>query len=420
MSLLTYEDARPWARDIKTKVAARQMPPWPADPRYGQFTNRHLLTTQQINTVTAWVDAGAPEGDGSPPPAPKFIDGWASQMDRPPDLVIDAPFEFELPATGEVPAFAVWIKPPFSGQRFIEAVELRPTNRAVVHHSNVLVGKLPPGSKIGRGELWPGGPALDAVPVSKSGTPLPPNLDSFGKPLLFYVPAGGFLRFPKGVAKRIEADDYLVWGFHFVSDGKVERAGARIGLWFARGDVQREALTWTVTEKLTVNGKDVPHDKTGRQVLPNIPAGAPAYEVVGTMRVAEDLTLYALWPHMHSHGRDMTFTLVDPKGNEQTLLSVPKYDAQWQLTYELEVPLKVRAGSIIRAVAHYDNSTGNRSNPNPNRDVRWGPQSTDEMFGPFLELAYDRLGIRDTGRPDCGSVQPLDPVSGGLAAPPCR
>jgi hypothetical protein len=266
MSLLTYEDARPRARDIKNKVLSRQMPPWPADPRFGQFRNQHVLGTAEIDTLVSWVDAGAPRGEGSAPVAPKFVDGWSSEMDRPPDMVIDAPFEFELPANGELPAFAVWMKPPFTGEKFIEAIELRPTNRAVVHHSNVLLGKLPPGAKIGRGEIWPGGPVLDGVPVLKNGQPITPNLDSFGKPLLFYVPAGGFLRFPKGVAKRIAPDDYLIWGFHFVPDGRVERAGARIGLWLSRSAVQHEALTWTVTDRLAVNGKEAPSGtRSGRR-----------------------------------------------------------------------------------------------------------------------------------------------------------
>jgi len=421
MSLLKYEDARPWARDIKAKVLAHEMPPWPADKQYGHFRNQHALTDAQIATLVAWVDAGAPQGEGSAPVPPTFVEGWTSQMNRPPDAVIEAPFEFELPASGEIPAFTVWMKAPFTGEKFIEAIELRPTNRAVVHHSNVLLAKLPAGAKLGRGEVWPGGPVLDGVPILRSGARMVPAVsEAFGKPLLFYVPAGGFLRFPKGVAKRVQADDYLVWGFHFMTSGKVERAGARIGLWFSQGAVQHEALTWTVTDSIAVNGKDVPRDKSGRQALPNIPPQTDQYTVTGTMKVTEDLTLYALWPHMHNRGRDMTFTLVDSRGREQTLLSVPRYDFQWQLTYELEPPLKIRAGSTIKAVAHYDNSPANRKNPDPNQEVLWGPQSSNEMFGPFLEIVYDNRNIRDPARSDCDSLRPSDPPGGGVAPPPCR
>src|SRR5207248_410055 len=117
MSLLTYQDARPWARDIKTRVLAREMPPWPADPQYGRFRNQPSLTTAQIDTLVSWIDAGAPQGEGTPPAPPTFVEGWTSQMGRPPDAIIEAPLEFELPASGEIPAFSVWMKPPFSGER---------------------------------------------------------------------------------------------------------------------------------------------------------------------------------------------------------------------------------------------------------------------------------------------------------------
>src|SRR5882762_7358236 len=143
MSLVSYEAARPWARAIKTKVLAGEMPPWPADPRYGEFRNTRSLTDAQIRTLAAWVDAGAPQGDGTPPPPPKFLEGWTSEMDRPPDQVIDAPLEFELPASGEIPVIRVWTKAPFSKEKFVEAIQVRPTNRATIHHASVFRAQLP-------------------------------------------------------------------------------------------------------------------------------------------------------------------------------------------------------------------------------------------------------------------------------------
>src|SRR5207244_1746799 len=162
------------------------------------------------------------EGAGMAPPPPRFIEGWTSQMDRPPDQIIEAPIDFELPAKGVIPEFTVWAKVPFGKERFIEAIELRPTSRAVVHHASVFRGKMP-------------------------------------------------------------------------------RAGARVGLWFSRGDVQNEVITWTVTDKVLVNGKEVGRDAGGPQ-LPNIPPRDPHYTVEGQMRVKDPLTLYALWPHMHNRG----------------------------------------------------------------------------------------------------------------------
>ncbi len=191
MSLMTYDDVRPYARSIKTKVAARAMPPWHADPRFGDFVGRRALGDADIETLVQWVDAGAPRGEGEPPAAPVFPDGWNGFMNRPPDMVIEAPMAFEIPAAGELPTFLVWTKLPFADDRWIEAVELRPTNRRVMHHGSANVGPLPAGAAIGRGPAWPGGPVLDAELVRSDGRPfVVTSVDEFGRPLVFYVPGG--------------------------------------------------------------------------------------------------------------------------------------------------------------------------------------------------------------------------------------
>ena len=151
MSLLTYTDARPWARSIKAKVESREMPPWFADDRYGSFRNARVLSTEDLETIAAWADAGAPQGDGPVPAPPDFIDGWHAFMGREPDAVIEMPIEFEVPAEGEIPNFTMWGENPFTEDKFIEAVELRPSNRAVTHHSSVGSRTLPPGAWLGRG-----------------------------------------------------------------------------------------------------------------------------------------------------------------------------------------------------------------------------------------------------------------------------
>ena len=393
MSLLSYDAARPWARAIKARVQAREMPPWPADATTAAFANELRLSDAEIDVLSRWVDAGAPQGDGAPPAPPTFVDGWSSRMNRPPDLVIDAPV-FDLPASGSIPEFKVWTAQRVGKNRFIEAIELRPTNRAVVHHASVFRATLPRGAKIGTAPLWAGGPALTGVPVRGDGTPVPEaQLPSFGTPLVFYVPAGGFLRFPKGVVKRVRADDYLQWTFHLVTTGKAERASARLGIWLSRAEPEQEVVTWTVTDQLSVNGREVGRDVRG-PLFPNIAPRDPEYTVVGSMRITEPITLYALWPHMHYRGRDITFTLQDAKGKEQVLLAVPRYRFGWQFTYELAKPLKISAGSTIRVVAHFDNSTRNTENPDPNQEVVWGPQADNEMFDPFLELSRDRRPLR--------------------------
>jgi len=416
MSLLSYDEVRPWARAIKARVLTREMPPWPADPLYGRFANEHRLTDAQIATLAAWVDGGAPRGTGSPPAPPKFQPGWTSRADRPPDLVIDAPLHFDRPSSGEIPVFTVWTKLPLRHERFIDTIELRPTNRALVHHAAVFLAALPRGAKLGRAEAWPNGPLVDGIPVLSDGTraALPPD-GTFETPLVFYVPAGGVLRLRSDVVKRARPDDYLMWTFHLVPARSAEQPGARIGLWFRDNNVHHEAVTRTVSDRIFVNGVEIARGPNG----PQFPAIAPhqsEYTVTGLVSVKEDLTIYSLWPHMHLRGRDMTFSVIDPKGHEDTVLSVPRYDFNWQFNYELKTPLKVKAGSTIKAVAHYDNSSANRFNPDPGQEVIWGQQADNEMFNPFVELVYD-----DRLLSDCGSFgQPQSPIGTAPAGNPNR
>ena len=309
-------------------------------------------------------------------------------MSRPPDAVLDLPVEFELPASGELPTFTVWSQLPFDDDRLVEAIEVRPSNLRVVHHAGVGVGDLPANTRIGRGPLWEGGPLSEGVAVLPDGQAFrATDPEAFGYPIVFYVPGGGLLRFPAGVAKRLPAKKYLAWGFHLVTTGQVERTHVTMGLWFAKNPVVHQAEMMTINQRIFVGGSELTSDTHGRLIIPNIPAGAANWEVVGTLLFSTNATLYSLSPHMHYRGKDMTFSLIRPDGSEVTLLSVPKYSPMWQTSYELNTPLAIQAGSTIRAVAHYDNSAGNRLNPAPDQDVRWGPQSWNEMFHAFVEAS---------------------------------
>jgi hypothetical protein len=311
-------------------------------------------------------------------------------MDRPPDQVLELPFgEFQMPASGEVPAFTVWLK-PLRNDLFVQAIEMRPNVQGVVHHSSLSLGTLPPGTTIGRGEAFPGGPVLDGVAVYRDGRPFrSAGGEYIAKPVLFYVPGGGSLQFADGLGKRFGRDDYIAWGLHLMSRGKVEGLRMQIGLWYARRQPHHEVKTWTVTEGLVADGKPVLTDQSGDRKFPVIPAGVPNWSMTGIMRVTKDITIYSLWPHMHFRGKDMRFVLTEPNREPVTLLSVPHYNPHWQITYELAKPLKVRRGSTITAYGHFDNSSANPHNPDPNAVVKFGPQGTDEMFLPFLEVTVD-------------------------------
>jgi hypothetical protein len=404
MSLLSYRAARPWARAMKTKVLAGEMPPWGADPRYGKFRNAPKMTSTDVATLVAWVDAGAPEGTGTPPLAPVFPDGWNASMGRPPDFTIEMPLEWEIPAAGELPNFDVYSKVPFTEDKFIEAVELRPSNRAVTHHSSIRARPLAPGTTLGKAPAWPGGPvtAVDAIPVKaetgeRAGA-LPFSEaeraagvnDGEQNVLLIWVPGGGFQRFAPGTARRITPDDYFQWRLHYTVNGKPAKDRHALGLWFARGPVTHEVVSSSTMDVRIVEGKELVGEAGRRTETPQIPAFADNWTIIGIRAFPNAVTLNSVWPHMHLRGKDMTYILTYPDGREETILSVPKYQFEWQFQYEFAEPLKIPAGTVMRVVSHYDNSTKNRMNPGPDKDVVWGEQSWEEMFNPFHDYSVDK------------------------------
>ena len=425
MSLMTYDEARPWARSIKAKVLTGEMPPWFADPQYGKFRNERRLSQAQIDTLAAWVDAGAPQGAGAPPTPRRFPPNSSGFMDRPPDYVLKMPVEIAIPAAGEPPYVKVWSKSPFPRDVYLEAVELRPGNRRVTHHSSTGGTPLPAGARLRTAPAWPGGPVVkDAVALLRDGSPAVGN-EMTGNVLVFYVPGGGFQRFRPGMARRLRRDDYILWSVHYMPTGKPETDRHTLALWIAKTPPTHEVVTAAASETHLVEGQPVAAGD--ERLLAPIPPYAENYERTGIISFKEPVTLVGLWPHMHWYGKDMTFVVAYPDGRQETLLSVPKYDFNWEIQYELLEPLKLPPGSSIRATAHYDNSRKNPRNLTPDQPVTWGFQSWNEMFGPFLEIVYDNrlLPRRDPFAPDCdpfGQGVQL-PGAGGdasLGGPPCR
>jgi hypothetical protein len=428
MSLVSYEEARPWARAIKAKVLTREMPPWFADPQFGRFRNERRLTQGQIDTLVAWVDAGAPQGTGSPPVPRRFVPNSSGFMDRPPDYVLQMPAEIAIPATGEPPYVKLWSKSPFPRDVYIEAIELRPGNRKVTHHSSVGGMPLPDGARVRTAPAWPGGPtAKDAVAVLRDGSPAVDGTTT-GNVLVFYVPGGGFERFRPGMARRLRRNDYLLWSIHYQPTGQPETDRHTLALWLAKAPPTHEVVVAAASESHFVEGQPV--SAGDPRLLAPIPPYADNFERTGVITFKEPVTLVGLWPHMHRYGKDMTFVVTYPDGRRETLLRVPKYDVAWEIQYELQEPLKLPPGSSIAATAHWDNSRSNPRNPAPDQPVAWGLQSWNEMFGPFLEIVYDnrRVPRVDPFAPDCGlfapgqSTSPVDgiPPSAIGGNQPCR
>jgi hypothetical protein len=407
MSLLSYQDARPWAKAIKQKVVSREMPPWYADPHFSdvKFRNDRRLTAQQIDTISRWADAGAPKGDDADmPKVPDFGSGWKYGE---PDYIIDMPIEYKLPAEGEIDYLTFYVPSPFDRDVFVEKIEMRPSNKAVVHHETAwsttlrddikIVDGLPyslDGKALAKNELRPAGTSVfDAPPQTK---------------LICYVPGRGYEQHRPGTAKRIEGgkNKYIVFDVHYQPSGKPETDRSRIGLWFSKVPVTHEVITEMVgggaggvrllgggvlppMAPVTTNGITRVRPK-----IPNIPAYAEHWEITGITPVPDAITLYGLSPHMHLRGKDVYYKIVYPDGTEKPVLNVPKYDFNWQLFYELDQPLKIPAGSKIVALGHFDNSTNNKYNPAPEKEVFWSEQSWDEMYEPYIEYTVDSQNLQ--------------------------
>ena len=346
MSLVTYEEARPWARAIRQKVVARQMPPWGADPSIGRFANDVSLKQPEVDTIAAWVDGGAPEGNRADlPAAPKFADGWSIGT---PDYVFRMQKAFTVPADGTVPYVYITVPTNLKEDIWIKAVELKPTDRRVVHH---IISTLVEGS----------GSAPDPEPKLARD----PSRKEIGGGLGGLVPGRLYGQFDDGVARKIPAGADIVLQMHYTTIGQPVPDRTEVGVVVAKEPPAKLRLE---------AGGAIPNMQFA------IPPGDPNYEVVGQQRFDRDTYLSSLYPHMHVRGKDATYTIVYPDGREEIVLRVPKYDFNWQLSYKLAEPKFMPKGSTLKVTMHYDNSAANRYNPDPTATVRWGEQTWEEMM----------------------------------------
>ncbi|HTA43539.1 MAG TPA: hypothetical protein VK789_13885 [Bryobacteraceae bacterium] len=359
MSLLTYTDARPWAKAMKAAVVSQKMPPWFADPKVGHFANDRRLSEAQIHTLVAWVDGGAPEGDAKDKPAPrKFQEGWNIK----PDMVIEMPKAFELPPTGTIDYQYILVKGNITQDIWVKEAEMRPSNNAVLHHGKVWVR--PPGSHWME-HATPGVPY--SVGMGKN-TPDEGN-DIIGK----YNPGLGAQTFDiDGSAKLIPKGSDFVFELHYTVIGKPAEDVSRVGLVLAKAPPKMRYYTSPGTPAAL------------NMVIPANDANA---EVVSESTTGADMNLVYIQPHAHLRGKDFEIRLVYPTGEKQTVFK-GKFDFNWQLGYDLAKPIVLPKGTKIVSIVHYDNSANNPNNPDPNKEVRWGPQNWDEMQSVFLGFTF--------------------------------
>jgi peroxiredoxin len=336
-SLMTYKQARSWAETIREVVLDNRMPPWHADPRHGSFANDRSLTKQDRELLLAWIDNDCPKGDDRDMPPPRqWPQGWQIGT---PDLVLTMKEPFKVPAEapkGGIPYQRFTLEASFPEDVWVQAVEARPGNRAVVHHMLVFIGDPP---------------ATTAEVVGDR------------KVLVGYVPGSRPAVYPEGLGLRIPAGSKLVLEMHYTANGTEQLDRSQVAVVFAKAPPKHEVRT------RFVNNRDFV-----------IPPRAANHRATASTTFAKDSVLLALSPHMHVRGKSFTFRVVYPDGRTEVLLSVPRYDFNWQHIYALKAPLRLPAGTRIECEARYDNSASNPNNPDPSSAVRWGDQSWEEML----------------------------------------
>jgi peroxiredoxin len=342
-SLVNHRDADRWAASIWEVITARRMPPWQADPRYGAFANDRSLAPHDRAVLLAWVEQGAPSGDLSKAPRPPdFPTGWSIGT---PDFVFEVAEPYKVSAVGTLAVQRFRVKPAFKQDMWVQGAEARPGDRSVVHHIVVYV---------------------DDHNTSPDGRALPERY------LAAYAPGDMPTILPSGIARRIPAGSDLTFEVHYSPIGQERYDRSAVGLIVAREPPQHEAMIKGIAQ----------HGL-------RIPPGARSHTERASWTFPWSAHLLSLTPHMHLRGVDFTYTAVYPDGHSEVLVSVPRYDFNWQSTYRLAKPKPMPKGTRIDCLAHYDNSPENHANPDPGASVTWGEKTTDEMLIGFIDIYVD-------------------------------
>lgn len=355
-SLLEYEDTKGWTDTMREVLVSNRMPPWHANPEHGDFSNDSRLRDEEKQLLLAWLDAGAPPGDlAAAPPPRSFPEGWQIPT---PDVVIpmsDVPTE--IPAEGTVQYQWHHVDSGFTEDKWVTAAEARPGCPEVVHHITVYF--LPPG------EIWD-------LRVND-------RINLLGG----YNPGGGPWRAPPGMAMKVPKGSVIVFEMHYTPNGAPRQDTSRLGLLFADPrEVRKEVHTVMPANKEFV-----------------IPPRAADHRVEARYEFPADARILFFRPHMHLRGKSFRYVLVNPSGEREILLDVPRYDFNWQDNYVPRSPKRVSAGSILECTAYFDNSADNPSNPNPDQEVRWGDQSWEEMMIGIFAMVLEDQDLRGSGVP---------------------
>ena len=335
--LTSYDEVNGWGEMICEVIDKGQMPPWFANPEFGEFKNDCRLSDDEKKLLHEWVDNGSPEGDRADlPEPPQFTDGW--QIPQPDQVFHMTEEAYDVPAEGVVEYKYFTVDPGWTEDKWIKASEARPDNRAVVHH--IIVFAMPPDG-------------ADSSIRRKS--------------IAGFAPGAPGRIYPDGVASFVPAGSKLVFQLHYTPVGSPQKDRSSVGFVFADD---------SEVEKATEGGL------VGNWTFA-IPPNDDNYKIVGELTFKSDRLLTDMLPHMHLRGKSYRYVAVYPDGTEEILLDVPRYDFNWQLRYELIEPKLMPKGTKLRGIAYYDNSEDNLANPDPSDTVRYGDQTWEEMMHGF-------------------------------------
>lgn len=356
-----YNIVRGFSLMIREVVRTQRMPPWHADPLFGEFSNNRALSDEEVRTLVHWVEAGAPRGEGADLLAEQRR-SWPKWAMGEPDVIIEIPTE-NIPASGVVDYKYKMVANPLDKDVWVKATEIIPGDRAVLHHVITSFGEVATGGRrAGRLKRGTGGGLGGYVPGAE-GTPYPDN-------------SGVFL----------PADATIEFQMHYTTSGLATSDTSYMGVY-----LHKEKPEYELESMVLLNPRI------------RIPAGDPNHMELARRTVDKDILVYSLLPHAHFRGKASEFVAQYPDGTEEKLLSVPRYDFNWQTTYSLDEPKLLPAGTQIVHRTWWDNSARNPANPDATRVVPWGEQSWDEML--FGAIRYRVVGA--------GEAEQIAASSGG-------
>ena len=393
MSLMTYDEVLPFARMIRENVIQRKMPPWHADPAFGEFENDARLTDEEMATIDAWAKGGAKRGESEPSAqgsASRVPEAPALTWHIKPDVIFTIP-EFMVPRTMQDDYEYIYVPTNFKEDKWIQAAEVLPGDRRVVHHATVSVidqsevaKHLEQHRKADEGEdryhyrtgkvlhVRPEAPVIDDGCAAPDGGGVPGTPSGYLNIVpAIYLPGHLAETRPPGYALRIPAGGYLQFQIHYSNHHGLDlKDRTSIGLVFAREAVQHEIGQYEIWNNMFL-----------------IPANDENHRVTSCFVLPKDVIAVAYTAHMHFRGKSMLSKAIYPDGREQVLLYVPHYDFRWQETYFLKKQFLLPKGTKLMTVAYFDNSKNNFQNPDPSKSIRWGEPSDEEMMGFWLQFA---------------------------------